>query len=97
MAHGGHHSRSLPIYSAFDVAAPASSHIIKEVSEQANTNSNIQTSASVTLPRRQLAQIQEIACITVNQACKILNLAAYTPQRCLLTVTLSCTNSHTVV
>jgi len=48
----GTHSHLLPIYSAFNVAAPLPSHIIKDVSEQANTNSHIQTSAPVTLPRR---------------------------------------------
>ena len=60
------------LYSAWPLSF--SLRTIKKVGEQANTNSNIQTSVLVVLPRRQLARKQLIVCIIVNQACKIQNM-----------------------
>ena len=53
-----------------------------------NTNTIILTSVPAMLPRKQLMRKRQIVCNTVNQACKIQNLAEQTSQKCLLTVTL---------
>ena len=72
-------------------------YVIKEVDALANTNTNIQTSVVAMLPPRQLARKQNMVCITVNQACKIQNLAEVASQRCLLTVPLLYDHTKTVV